>query len=134
MKNVAIYSTLFLLLPLVNWSCEEEKKPVTVQEGIEKRKGIERRIVKTGEEFTIKLPSNLKDRYSWQLVPTYSPTKLKLIKDREFIRAKPPIPGGYDTFIFQALKPGDATITLEYTPWKLDKPVTKKHLVVVGIK
>lgn len=111
-----------------------EEIPAPVKKGIPEDKKT--RTVKTGEKFTIKLASNPTTGYSWRLV-SHSLTKLKLIKDKEFIREKPPIPGlgGYDTFVFQALEPGTPTIILEYAqPWEKDKPAAKRHLIEVVIE
>ena len=73
--------------------------------------------VKSTETFDIVLPANLSTGYHWQLVTAPDANLIQSV-DQNYIAEQPILPGsgGVEVWTFQALSPGETTITLGYYP------------------
>jgi inhibitor of cysteine peptidase len=99
-------------------------------------------VLKTVGDFFVKITSNPSTGYGWavQKITDESVVKFKGIKedeDDEEETTERPLMGAptYDTFIFEALKPGNATVTLIYRrPWEKDVPPIKTHKIHIAVQ
>ena len=87
------------------------------------------------QEFTFALPARYSAGYKWMLTPeSFNPAMVQKINDTYEIERNALIGGkGTQTFIFKALKKGDATITLFYKrPW--ENAIEKTHTITITIE
>ena len=80
--------------------------------------------LRPGERVTISLASNPTTGYSWQVV-AIDEALLEMVAEPEYqpeAKAEGLVgAGGTESFLFQALAPGEATLTLGYArPWEVD--------------
>ena len=77
--------------------------------------------VKVGQQFKIVLESNVTTGFKWQFTVPYDTTALKLVEHQYVAKPNPDNlmgRGGHDHWLFEVLKKGPATISLEYgQPW-----------------
>jgi inhibitor of cysteine peptidase len=144
MKIVFFLGIFFMGLTLFcagdNMGNETKKKVFVMTEGTESSI-----TVKTTGEFFIKIESNPSTGYGWALQKITDETvmKFKGIKEDEEEEAEieeeseRPLLGapGYETFIFEALKPGKATASLIYRrPWEKDVPPIKTYKIHITVE
>ncbi|HMA37688.1 MAG TPA: protease inhibitor I42 family protein [Chloroflexia bacterium] len=78
-------------------------------------------VVAAGSRFTLVLESNASTGYSWQLDPPADRTHVQLIDNTYYqpppAAGTPPLAGapGFELWNFQALAPGQTTVTLHYS-------------------
>lgn len=92
--------------------------------------------------FFIKIESNITTGYSWSLQKNTDETVVKFngLKEQdeeEEGRDEQPLMGAptYETFIFEALKPGKTVVHLGYRrPWEKDVPPIKTHWVYIEVR
>ncbi len=92
------------------------------------------RVVKVGQEFTIRLQSNATTGYKWQFAKPPDENFLKLLRsDYKHPASKLVGAGGEEIWTFKALTEGKTTIELNYVrPWEKDtKPAQSTNFVVV---
>jgi inhibitor of cysteine peptidase len=87
-----------------------------------------------GREFRFTLASNPTTGYQWQLAKPVAGSCVSLVTN-EFVRPKSNLAGapGKEVWRFKAIRPGEATIELEYArSWEKGvPPVQKTNFVVV---
>lgn len=116
---------------------EKEKNTFTLKEGNETHITLD-----SMGPFFIKIESNPSTGYSWSLQKNTDETvvKFKGIKEpneEEEEKDEHPMMGApsYETFIFEALKPGKTGVHLGYCrPWEKDVPPIKIHKIFIVIK
>lgn len=92
---------------------------------------------RTGSRFVIVLDSNPTTGYGWQLGKSFDKTALEVTEiryepssDKRLVGA-----GGKQTWMFRALRAGNAVIDLEYLrPWEKDVPPVKKVRFAVTVR
>jgi predicted secreted protein len=96
------------------------------------------RIIETeaGREFVIILESNPTTGYGWQLGEGFDKAMLKVVEIRHNTPATQRVgAGGKDLWTFVGLRPGIATIPLEYIrPWEKGIPPVQKANFTVSVK
>jgi len=144
LKNMKIISGLGAILIVCtllgggdSMADEKEKNTFTLKEGNETHITLD-----SMGPFFIKIESNPSTGYSWSLQKNTDETvvKFKGIKEpdqEEEEKDEPPMMGApsYETFIFDALKPGKTEVLLKYhRPWEKDVPPIKTHKIFIGVK
>ena len=73
--------------------------------------------VKTGETFTLVVPSNSSTGYRWNIVPELDGNIVEFVT-QDYLAQEPVMPGsgGVDLWTFRAVNAGDTTIVLGYYP------------------
>jgi len=88
--------------------------------------------VKVGDRFTIELDSNATTGYSWVFDQPVDETILRLVST-DYITAKSGLTGagGSQVWLFQAIQPGTAVISLNYErSWEAELPIQTAGFIV----
>lgn len=143
MKSIKTKTILGLIMIVALWgggdvmADEKEKNMFMVKEGNQTHIAVD-----SVGPFFIGIQSNPSTGYSWSLQRITDDTviKFKGIKepdDEEEEMDEPPLMGAptYETFIFEALKPGKTEVLLNYhRPWEKDVPPIKTHKIVIEVE
>ena len=89
-----------------------------------------------GEEFSIELESNPTTGYGWSLSKEFDDRRLKVVEIRHHAAKTSRVgAGGRDLWVFEALRPGQVVLSLEYVrPWEKDIPPVQRKDFTVLIK
>jgi predicted secreted protein len=88
--------------------------------------------VQTGDRFTIKLDANMTTGYSWVFGTTVDENILRLVNS-DYISPKSGLTGagGTQVWVFEAIQPGTAVITLKYErSWESEPPIRTAHYTI----
>ena len=116
---------------------EKEKNTFILKEGNETHITVD-----SMGPFFIKIESNISTGYSWSFQKNTDETVIKFMglkeqDEEEEGRDEQPVMGAptYETFIFEALKPGKTEVHLRYhRPWEKDVPPIKTRRIFIGVR
>lgn len=131
MKKIIIASVLALLSMIIGFYWFFQKDDSIPNESLNEGK-IE---VAVGEEFSRTLESNPTTGYVWK--PSFNEQLLELKSNEFFPKDNGNLvgSGGIETFIFEALKPGNTEIVFSYVrPWEGESSDTSKRVYRVIIR
>ncbi len=115
-------------------SADAEKPMVLGRESNGKRVSVT-----VGQRVQVRLPGNATTGYLWELARIEG-AAVEAVGKGEYVPDKPPGgkplegSGGVSVFTFRAVKPGVATLALEYKrPWEKDQPPAEKFGLVFDV-
>ena len=109
-----LYASVITLMMFIACSGEEQEPPTFTDTGDTVR-------MKVGQQFKIVLESNPTTGYKWQFAEAYDTTALRLVEYQYVAKPNPDKlvgRGGHEHWLFESLKDGPSTISLQYLrPW-----------------
>ena len=93
--------------------------------------------VAQGELFAIVLDANRTTGYSWSLTEDFFGQDIVGLVGHQYVRSNSGLigAGGKECWVFEAVKPGEITITLQYSrPWETNVPPAETVSVGVTVQ
>ncbi|MCB2226235.1 MAG: protease inhibitor I42 family protein [Desulfarculaceae bacterium] len=99
-------------------------------------------VLETGQVFKVSLAANHTTGYQWVLA-ALPPAKVIKLVSKDYVPSGAKSPdgkplagaGGREVWVFQAMGPGNALISLHYVrPWEKDKPPAKSRSLEVQVR